>query len=89
MIIDTVKEVGGAILRRAGTAFSAFLVARGIPEDLAAQLFVALGAVAGVSFDIGLAVFYRRKLRLATAELVAVTRAAEPAEGVHYYGRRR
>ena len=27
--------------------------------------------------------------RLATAELVAVTRAAEPAEGVHYYGRRR
>lgn len=84
MVIDTVKEAGGALLRRVGTAMSVFLVASGIPEDLAAQLLVALGAVAGVTFDIGLAVFYRRKLRIATAELVAATRPA-PDSGVHYY----
>lgn len=68
-MIDAVREVAGHFLRRVGTAFSAVLVTSDVPPELVSQLVVALGAVAGVTFDIGLAVFYRKRLKIAAKQL--------------------
>lgn len=55
------QQIVPPILRRAGTAVSAFLLAQGVPEDLAHQLILATGVVLGVGFDVVLSVIAKRK----------------------------
>lgn len=57
-----VRLVVGPIVRRMGTAIAVYLVSKGLPEDQVEQLLVALGAVIGLAFDIGLAAISRRKV---------------------------
>lgn len=55
------RQVVPPLLRRVGTAFSAFLLAQGVPADLAEQLMLATGVVLGVGFDVVLAIIAKRK----------------------------
>lgn len=63
------KEALGALARRVGTFFAAFIVASGVPAEDAAKLLAAVGVVLGLSFDVMLAWFYRRRLKIATKKL--------------------
>lgn len=69
MLAHPVKEAGGALLRRVGTFFSAFLLAHGVPDELVNQLLVAAGVFLGISFDIAVAIFYRQRLKIAVKRL--------------------
>lgn len=80
LVFHPAKEALAAVGRRLGTAFSAFLVAQGAPPELSGQLLLALGAVAGVSVDIALAIYSRRKLK------VAMLQAAEVKVARRHYG---
>lgn len=65
MIIDLLRMTGKQVLpplaRRVGTAISVFLLAQGVPEDLAQQVILAAGVFAGLAFDVSLAIAARRK----------------------------
>lgn len=55
------KTVATALTRRAGTAVAAFLVGKlGIPEDLAHQLVMAAGVLAGLGIDALIAMYFAR-----------------------------
>ena len=71
------KEVLGHISRRIGTAVSAFLIGYGLPSDLVSEFVVAAGAFLGVSFDIGLAIYSRNRLKRTVAERTRLRLAME------------
>lgn len=49
---EIVRVVAAPLGRRLGTAFAVYLIAKGVPQDVAEQLLTALGVVAGLSADI-------------------------------------
>ena len=51
------------VSRRVGTFVSAFLVAQGVPEDLAHQLYLASAVVAALAFDAGIIVYQNRSAK--------------------------
>ena len=65
MIKKFLTEVGRTVAaplgRRLGTAFAAYLIAKGVPQDAADQLLTALGVVAGLTFDLVSAYLVNRK----------------------------
>lgn len=46
------RNIAAPLGRRLGTALAAFLLAQGIPQDLANQVLLALGVVGGLAFDV-------------------------------------
>lgn len=56
------KQVAGPMARRLGTALSGLLVGYGVAEPHASALVLALGALAGVSFDILLAIAAKKSI---------------------------
>lgn len=49
------------IARRLGTGFAVFLVAKGVPEDLASQVMTAVGVVGGLTLDVVASLVSRRR----------------------------
>lgn len=61
--VRALREVASALSRRMGTAFSAMLVAQGIPPQLADQLWLAFGVAAGLGVDVMLAYYHTRNIK--------------------------
>lgn len=61
LLLDPAREVVAALARRLGTAFSAFLVAQGIPHETAQQAMLAVLVLAGIGTDLTLSYWKRSK----------------------------
>lgn len=48
------REITAAVLKRLGAIIAAYLVAQGIPPELADQFALALAVVLGLAWDIGM-----------------------------------
>ena len=59
---EIVKSIAGPLGRRVGTAFAAYLLARGVPQDLADQMLMALGVVGGVTLDVAMSMWRDKKV---------------------------
>lgn len=46
--------------RRLGTALAVYLAAKGVPAEAADQLLTALGVVAGLAYDVVMAILYKQ-----------------------------
>lgn len=53
------KSIATGVMVRLGTALSIWLLAHGVPEDLAEQAVQALAVVIALAFDLGLAFLLR------------------------------
>ncbi|TRL41906.1 hypothetical protein [Rhizobium straminoryzae] len=60
-LIDVAWTVAKPVGSRLGTAFAAYLIAKGVPQDAADQLLTALGVLAGLTLDAALAYVSNRK----------------------------
>ncbi|UIB81442.1 hypothetical protein [Flyfo microvirus Tbat2_112] len=67
-MLPAIKSAGSAMGRRIGTAFAAWLLAQGLPEQHIEQVLIGLTALAGVALDLGLA--YAEKRTIATKAFV-------------------
>lgn len=52
LAVEIGRNVAAPIGRRLGTALAAYLLAQGIPQDLANQVLLALGVIGGLTFDV-------------------------------------
>lgn len=52
LAVEIGRNIAAPLGRRLGTALAAFLLAQGIPQELANQLLLALGVVGGLTFDV-------------------------------------
>lgn len=52
LVVEIGRKVAAPIGRRIGTAIAAYLLAQGIPQELADQVLVALGVVGGLALDV-------------------------------------
>lgn len=73
------RLVLGPIIRRLGTALAVYLAAKGIPEDQINQLLGAAGILAGLVFDLSLALVDRRKVENAAMRKAVDSLAVDPA----------
>lgn len=52
LAVEIGRNVATPLARRLGTALAAYLLAQGIPQELADQLLLALGVAGGLAMDI-------------------------------------
>lgn len=52
LAVEIGRNIAAPLGRRLGTALAAFLLAQGIPQDMANQVLLALGVVGGLAFDV-------------------------------------
>lgn len=57
----TFENIAAPLGRRLGTAFAAYLIAKGIPQDMADQVLTAGGVVLGLAIDLLTAYYTNRK----------------------------
>ena len=50
--VEVGRNIAAPLGRRLGTALAAFLLAQGIPQELANQVLLALGVIGGLAFDV-------------------------------------
>ena len=63
LVVEAADWIGKPRLRRVGTAVAAMLSATGVPEDLAKQILLWLGAGLAISLDLVVAFWHDQKLK--------------------------
>ena len=62
LMVEISRNIAAPMGRRIGTALAAYLLAQGIPQDMADKLLLAIGVAGGVALDcIAYYVFKGRK----------------------------